>query len=293
MTADVSVQELPVWHGGGGNGKSLILDTVMGTMGDYADVAPDSLITVRRNEEHPTEIADLQGKRFIVASETESGASLRLQLIKKFTGDAKLKGRKMRCDLVSFVRTFKIVIVSNHPPQVKENTEAAWRRLRLVPFTVTIPEHERDEHLLKKLEAERPGILKWMMDGCLAWQAEKLGAPPEVMAATKNYQADQDAVGNFIAEYCVQGQRLWCYATELFKKFKDSQEAAGESAGSQKAFGSELGKRGYRGGDRCSYTGRAIWRGIGLKTGPNPSDPSEGSAHPSGMEDYDNTDVNA
>ena len=82
MTGSVSEQHLFIAHGSGANGKSVLLDTFAGLLGDYAGEAPPDLFVVRRSEEHPTEIADLCGKRLVVGSETEEGRALRTQLLK-------------------------------------------------------------------------------------------------------------------------------------------------------------------------------------------------------------------
>ena len=96
LSGDVSEQELYFFIGEGANGKSVLIDTILAILGDYASLAPDSLLTVQTHNEHPTEIADLCGKRLVVASETEEGARLKVQLVKKLTGDTQLKGRFMR-----------------------------------------------------------------------------------------------------------------------------------------------------------------------------------------------------
>ena len=118
---------------------------------------------LRRNQEHPTELASLLGKRLIVASETEEGGTLRLQLVKRLTGDEQITARFMRQDFFTFRRTHKLLMVTNNKPRVPESSEAAWRRIRLIPFDVTIPLERRDPQLLAKLKAEASGILAWIV----------------------------------------------------------------------------------------------------------------------------------
>ncbi len=205
LTADISVQELFIFWGSGANGKSVFLDTSLGLLGEYAGLAPDSLLTARSYGEHPTEIADLRGRRLVVASETEESARLRLSMIKRMTGDRTLKGRFMRQDFFEFPRTHKTILVTNNRPVVSEQTQAVWRRIRLVPFTVTIPESERDPALLDKLRAEWPGILAWAVRGCLDWQRSGMQPPHDVLAATEAFRGEQDLFGDFIAECLIRG----------------------------------------------------------------------------------------
>jgi putative DNA primase/helicase len=231
LTGDATVQELFIPYGAGANGKSLFFDTLIGLLGPYADVAPDSLLMVRHSgNEHPTEIADLLGKRLVVASETESGSMLRLQLVKRLTGDKKLKGRFMRCDYISFPRTHKLILITNSRPRLPESTEAVWRRLRVIPFSVVIPAAERDEHLLQKLEEEFAGILAWAVRGCLAWQRDGMKPPTEVQLATADYREEADELADFLAARCIIGDADTFRATrgDLFAEYLAHAKAAGE-----------------------------------------------------------------
>lgn len=204
LTGVSKVQELYICYGIGANGKSVFVDTVCGLLGDYAGTAPDSLLIARERCEHPTEIADLLGKRLVVASEAEDGGKLRLQLIKKLTGDTRLKARFMRQDYFEFDRTHKLIMVTNHKPRVSETTEAAWRRIRLIPFDVIIPPDERDADLLSKLRNEYPGILACAVRGCLDWQANGMQSPDEVLIATAEYRAEADTFADYVAERLIQ-----------------------------------------------------------------------------------------
>ena len=60
--------------------------------------------------------------------------------------------------------------------------EAIRRRMHLIPFNVTIPAADRDPTLADRLKEEWPGILAWMIDGCLAWQEQGLDPPESVRA---------------------------------------------------------------------------------------------------------------
>lgn len=228
LTGDASVQELFVFFGSGANGKSVFLDTLAGLMGDYGSEAPPSLVTSRTNDEHPTEIADLCGKRLVVASETEEGAKLRIQLVKRLTGNARIKGRFMRQDYFEFPRTHKLVLVTNNKPLIRETTNAVWRRVRLIPFTVTIPRKEQDPQLLAKLRGEWPGILAWAVQGCLDWQANGMQAPPEVVIATEEYQAEQDPLRDYLAERCILAADAYATRSESYPDYQDWANKVGE-----------------------------------------------------------------
>ena len=195
-----TVQEFYIFYGSGANGKSTLLDTLFYILGNHAVDANESLLIVRRGgEEHPTELADLAGKRLVVASETESGGKLRIQLIKRMTGDARMKGRFMRQDFFTFDRKFKTILVTNHRPRIEEDTDAVWRRIRLIPFDVIIPKEERDGELLSKLKNDAAGILNWIIQGCVSWQLDGMRPPEEVLVATQDYRTDADAISDFFS----------------------------------------------------------------------------------------------
>jgi putative DNA primase/helicase len=206
LTADIREQLMPIFFGCGANGKSVFLDTVTAIMGDYACPAPPTLLVQAQRQEHPTEIADLWNKRLVVASETEQGATLKIQLLKRLTGDQDLKGRFMNQNFFTFRRTHKMIMLTNNKPRVPEDSEAVWRRLRLTPFDVVIPQSERDPRLMEKLRAEAPAVLAWMVKGCLDWQREGLGNSDAVSRATSCYRQSEDTFGRFIDDRCVTAE---------------------------------------------------------------------------------------
>jgi putative DNA primase/helicase len=259
LTGDVRHQYLPIYYGQGNNGKSVLLDTISAIMGDYAGEAPPDLLVVRKHNEHPTEIADLYGRRLAVASETENGAELRLQLIKRITGNANLKARYMRQDYFEFARTHKMVLVTNNRPVVPEATEAVWRRLLLVPFDVVIPPAERDPHLSEKLRGEFPGILAWMVGGA----SEELDIPESVHLATISYRGQSSTFGEFLEAECDFTTGAVTLATDIATAY--AAWAADEDRPLQKgrAIGPALRAR------RCSRTkldGARAWRGVSIRS---------------------------
>jgi len=173
LSADTSEHVLPIFWGSGGNGKSSLIDTILYIVGDYGCKAPESLFTARMQKEHPVEVATLQGRRLAVGSETEGNARLRISKLKELTGDQFLEGRMMYGNPFTFERTAKLVLLTNHKPHIPDDTDAAWRRLRLVPFTVQFSDRPGckapDKALPEKLREESTGILTRLVDGFVAW----------------------------------------------------------------------------------------------------------------------------
>ena len=252
LTGDISVQILPIFYGPGGNGKNVFLDTLMGLMGPLAAEAPEGLVTARRSDEHPTEIADLHGKRLVVASETEEGRKMRIGLVKKLTGNKYLKGRFMRQDYFQFERTHKTILVTNNKPLVTETSNAIWRRLRLIPFVVTIPEARQDRRLTEKLVAEWPGILCWAVRGCLDWRARQcdLELPAAVQEATEEYRDESDHVADLVTECCEDWrkhprQKMKTPKERIYSVYCVWCRDVGEDVLTRKAFNSRVRGHGY------------------------------------------------
>ncbi len=199
LVGEVLENILAILHGTGANGKSVFIETICGMLGDdYAMFAAPTLLLVDRWGRHPTERADLFGKRLVCINETGEGNRLSESTVKQLTSREKIRARRMREDSWEFSPTHSIVLATNHRPEVRGTDYGIWRRLRLVPFGVVIPEPERDNELAEKLQSEWPAILRWAVAGCLAWQRGGLAEPEQVKVATAEYRAEQDVLGEFI-----------------------------------------------------------------------------------------------
>ncbi len=204
LTGDISSRVFAVFHGSGKNGKSVFLDTIKGILGEYAGVAARTLLIVSHNREHPTEVADLCGKRLAIASETNETDKLNSGLIKALTGEKYMKARFMHKNLFEFEQTAKIVLETNDLLAVDDKGEAIWDRVHYLFWAVKIPKVDWDTHMIEKLESERTGILRWAIKGCLKWQEDGKLIPTEAICRhTKEYQNEQDPMPEFV-QHCVE-----------------------------------------------------------------------------------------
>ena len=257
---------LPIVHGSGGNGKTKFVETLRACLGpDYVTgVAMESLI-VTKGEQHPTDLADLRGKRLAIATETEEGRYLAEAKVKALTGGDRMRARYMRQDFFEFDPTHKLLIVGNHRPALRNVDEAVRRRLLLIPFDAVISPEARDPALAEKLRAEYPQILQWMIDGCLEWQAGGLCPPECVRVATRDYLESADAFGRWLEERCVRGANETAPKAEVFANWKTWAEANGEFVGTQRRLNDKLaGLPGLDEG-RLGHGGRKSWLGLGLR----------------------------
>jgi putative DNA primase/helicase len=262
LTGSTAENSLFFLHGTGANGKSVFINTVSGALGDYATTASMETFVASNIDRHPTELSSLRGARLVTATETEEGRRWAESRIKALTGGDRIAARFMRQDLFEFDPQFKLLIAGNHKPGLRGVDEAIRRRMNLIPFIVTIPVNERDENLAEKLKAEWPGILQWMINGCIEWSQNGLCRPDAVARATAEYLTAEDIIGAWIDECCLNNG--YAITAELFASWRHYADEAGEYVGPQKRFSQALRDRGYT--DKLQPgTGRAGFLGIRLK----------------------------
>jgi putative DNA primase/helicase len=203
LTGSTIEQAIFIMHGTGANGKTTLIETVLALLGEYGKASDSSLLLTKMGDGVRNDVARLAGARFVSTSETEAGRRLAETLVKQLVGGDTITARFLFSEFFEFPSTFKIWLATNHKPNVKGTDYAIWRRIKLIPFDVTITPEEVDKELPVKLRAELPGILAWAVRGCLEWQQQGLGVPEEVKAATKEYREDQDFFGAFIEDRCI------------------------------------------------------------------------------------------
>ena len=244
MVAVITEHILVFGYGVGANGKTTMLQTLLGLFGDYGRQAEPDLLLARR-EAHPTGMADLMGARLVVSTEVDEGRRLAEATVKQLTGADRIKARFMRQDFFEFEPTHTLFLAANHRPVVRGTDHAIWRRLRLLPFNVVIDAEDQDHHLVEKLSAELPGLLAWAVEGCLRWQRTGLSSPTAVMVATEDYRAEMDVLGAYLDESCVVSEVAYVSAADLYRSYVAWCEANGEHALSQRRLGPALVERGF------------------------------------------------
>jgi putative DNA primase/helicase len=251
LTGDVGSQCLFFLHGTGANGKSTFIETVADLMGDYHYKTSAELLMATKNPgrggDASPDVASLQACRMVTASELDSGRRFSESKIKDLTGGDTIKARRLFCPEFNFRPTHKLWIFGNNKPTIRDTDTGIWRRIRLIPFNVTIPEAERQQHFREQyLVPELPGILKWAAQGCQDWlQAGHLTTPDSVLAATTGFKDEMDLLAAFIMEKCKCAEYYSCRAGSLYDAYKKWAETSGENVLSGTYFGRELGKRGY------------------------------------------------
>ena len=167
LTGDISEQAIFFHYGAGQNGKTVLMSTVSGILGDYCIATPIETFTESKTDRHPTELARMRGARLVTATETEAGKHWAESRLKEITGGERIPARFMHKDFFEYLPQFKPVISGNHRPRLRSVGIAMRRRVNIIPFLETIPDHRRDPNLADKLKDEWPGVLQWMVEGSL------------------------------------------------------------------------------------------------------------------------------
>ncbi|MFD4144385.1 phage/plasmid primase, P4 family [Streptomyces sp. NPDC058572] len=243
ITGDVGGQVMPFLFGAGKNGKSVLLDVLMKLLGDYADAAPPGFLMARPYEGHPTDLAELHGRRVFVCSEIRPGDRFDEARVKLLTGGDRIKARRMRQDFFSFEPTHKLWLLGNHRPEVGTGGFAFWRRMRLIPFERVVPDDRKIDNLADILVAEEgSGILNWLIDGARRYLAghKDLTGPARVRIATTAYAETEDHTGRFLDERCALNPDHRAEQTSLYAAYKTWCQSEGAPAVSSRAFATRV-----------------------------------------------------
>lgn len=264
-------------HGLGANGKSTFVDAISRLMGDYAlTLSFESLAGdgARRGDQASPDLARLPGARLVRASEPERGVNFKESLLKSLTGGEPMLVRHLHKGFFEFRPTFKLVLSGNHKPEIGGVDHGIWRRMRLVPWSVTIPDAERRpiEDVLAEFWEERSGILNWLIDGALMYLRDGLVVPAEIAEATNDYREEMDTVGGFVAD-CVEVVPLAddqkpaiVAAREMYEAFQAWCEHNAARAWKEKTFASAMIEKGFA--RKRTETGR-IYLNVRLKNVPS------------------------
>jgi putative DNA primase/helicase len=248
LLGEIFEHVLSIWTGTGANGKGSAIYGLSWALGDYACAAEPELL-MHRDGAHPTGEMDLMGKRLVVVTETDEGRRFAEATMKRLTGGDAIRARRMRQDFIEFEPSHTTILVTNHLPAVCGDDPAVWRRLRVVPFDVVIPEDERapDGELKERLRQCAEEILTWCVNGWAEYRRIGLAEPDAVLSRTSEYREDSDAVARFITDECLTDSPVNKSTTQrLFAAWQQwRQREGGVPELSSKAFGKSLDRHGY------------------------------------------------
>lgn len=265
LTADSSEQCFFFLYGDGKNGKSTFVNTISRLFGDYFQHVRIESLLAKSNDAIPNDIATLPGARLVVCSEIPEGRRMNETLVKDLTGGDAITARFLHQEFFTFHPVFKLWIFGNDKPIVSPS-DAMFRRVKMIPFNVQIPEAERDPHFEEKLAAELPGILAWAVTGCALWlQEQGLKPPQEIVDATNTYRDEMDVLADFIEECCFMLPSAKVTMKDLYEEFQRWSNAIGKTPLSKPNFNKRLEKRlGDKLSKGITHGNKTTWLGLGL-----------------------------
>lgn len=251
LTGSTQEHVLFLLYGTGRNGKSTFINTLLSLLGDYGATAQfeSFLHDTTRSVSASPDLAGLDGARLVAASEPPQGRRLNESLIKRLSGGDTIKAAFKFKNHFEYVPQFKLWFSANHRPEIKGQDEGIWKRVKLIPFTVTISKAEMNTKLPEELRTELPGILNWALEGLAIWHREGLIAPPEVEAATEAYREESDTFKTFLAENCLVDEKHKAIISELYKNYAEWCVQSGEKYLRKKDFIAGLKERGFKVGE--------------------------------------------
>ena len=264
LSGDVSEQCLFILWGTGANGKSTFLNVLLKLFGDYACSTMIETF-MKKNSEQSNDLARLKGARLVTTSEIEQGKQISESLIKSVTGEDSLTARFLYGEYFSFKPTFKIFMATNHKPKIRGADNGIWRRIKMIPFNVTIPPEQRDKNLTEKLIAENSGILNWLLQGYTMWRKEGLSEEPDaIREANTEYRMDMDSVGTFVIECLnIDASHSWrLNNTILYNTYIKWCNKNNERVMSQKWLTMRMSEKGFK---RMMSCGQRLWLGLAVK----------------------------
>lgn len=275
LLGGASTQVLIFLFGEGANGKSVFMETLTRLFGTYAGrLRPESITGAmeQSGDKASPDFARLAGARFVAIAELPRGAPLREGLIKTMTGGEPMPVRHLNKGFFDLVPQFIPFMSGNQMPEVSGLDRGIWRRLKFVPWTVTIPPTEQKAlpEVVAGFMAEAPGILNWMIEGARIFLTEGLIEPPDVLELGEEHRGDSDPVGQFV-KACVEhrpGSKV--QARTAYKAFEAWCAANSVRAWKEKSFSSAFKLKGFKREDgRVRY-----WLDIALAGVPdNPDHP--------------------
>ena len=262
LTGFVGEQCMFFMFGSGKNGKSTFIETIKKLMREYAATTPSETLMKRDKSGVSNDVARLAGKRLVVSSETDEGQYLSESTLKTLTGQDIISARFLHQEFFEFQPQFKLWMFGNHKPIVRGTDHGIWRRIRLIPFTVTISDEERDPNLPAKLEKELSGIFNWALMGLQDYKLNGLGEPLAVSDAVEEYRAEMDVLGTFISEMCDCKPDAIVEVRALYLCYSEWCSDFGERPLPQRSFAIRLKERGFT--PTRSKIGTRCWSGISV-----------------------------
>jgi len=240
LTGETIEQTMFFCHGPTNSGKSVVTNIITHIMDEYWLNTSEGTFSSKSIDRHTQDIARLVNARFVTAQETDEGSRWNEARLKRLTGQDRITARLMRQNDFEYTPQMKIFIIGNHKPSLSSLDDAIRRRFQLIQFTERVPPERINKRLGDMLETEAPGILMWMIKGCLDWQERGLNPPKIVQEYTDRYLYEEDNIASWMEECCILGETEWIQVGDLFADWRRWAIQSDLSPGSKNTFSEYL-----------------------------------------------------
>jgi putative DNA primase/helicase len=260
-------EHLIIAYGGGANGKSTFWNTIARVLGTYSGKVSAEILTMGNKHNAKPEMAELKGRRLIIASEMEEGMRLNTAVVKQLCSTDEIQGEKKYKDPFHFIPSHTLVLYTNHLPKVGANDDGIWRRLIVIPFNAKITGSgdvkNYSDHLFEHAGA---AIMQWIIEGAKTaiHQDFKSVLPECVKDAIAAYREENDWLGRFLEECCETGDGLEAKSGEFYQQYRAYCIQNGEYVRGTSDFYSAVDKAGF---SRKKTNRGVIVQGVQLKSG--------------------------
>lgn len=251
-------------HGAGRNGKSTFFNALAAVLGDYAGSLDIDVFTTDK-QNRGAALATLRGKRLVIAGELEEGRRLSVATVKKVCSTDRITIEEKYKAPETITPSHTLCLFTNHLPRVGSTDPGTWRRLIVVPFRATIPtQGSRSNYGDILVKEAGPSILSWAIEGAVnfARNGYQLQTPDVVEEVTEAYRGQEDWVGNFLSECCTLEPGAWIPASNLYRRYREWAEGAGDYVRRLPDFNTALENRGLakKRTKTCN-----VWQGVGMQ----------------------------
>lgn len=272
LSGDIGQQEFYILHGDGQNGKSQLILVFGEIMADYVHTTDAEKLMANPYTNKDTYLAMFKNIRALFCFEGKDDDKLNVPLIKLLTGGESLTVAQKYEKPETFKLKLKPFLITNPKPETNDSSFALWRRIRLIPFLYTVPEDKRIKDFYKiLLDAGRPGIFNWFLEGWKRYKAEGLKPPDEVKMVTDEYQKEMDELQIFLDEQCIVQADARIQSSSFYNAYFKWSHKPKYLKLSQRKFSREIEKKGFL--KVCGERGCRYFAGIQLIDGEDKSNP--------------------
>lgn len=265
LTGRTDEQVLFFLHGHGCNGKSTFMNVIQRLMGSYYhQISSDVLLQTNNSSKGPNpSLAKLTGSRLVVANELPEGSRMDENLVKSMTGNDVIVARQLYAKVeLEYTPMFKLIMVGNHKPVIRDTSPGMWRRMIMLPFNASFSQEQMDPRLMDKLYAELSGILNWALEGVQMWLRDgiKASIPNSIKSEIAEYRHESDLLAIFLEECTCKGD--FTYTDRLYDAFRKWAERDGDWKMTRNIMTKRLVEKGF---EKGRHNSKAMIKGIILK----------------------------